>query len=240
MEIEESVSLKVNPNDEMMNYILELGFSEEGYFGQGKQNALAFRDAIKQFKPSLLSGKHVLDYGCGHGRVCRYFPKLLSPSKFVVADVWNDAVTFCAEEFKATPFLITDEKILSMYETKFDVILAYSVFSHLPPSSFKFNMSEISKSLEKDGIFLFTTKGEFDAKNTERINQIKISLDAGFNFNVNDVPNETKGRLPGNKYAEMFVTPEYVENILNSVGLKLLDHKNDWMTHQDLYVSEPQ
>ena len=233
MKFEESVSSKVHPNDEMMNYIIKMSWSEKDYFDEGKKNALAFQDAINQFRPSFLSGKHVLDYGCGHGRICRNFPKLLSPSKFAVADVWDDAVNFCADEFKATPFLITDEKTLSTYNTKFDVVLAYSVFTHLPPSSFKFNLSEVSKCLAKDGIFLFTTKGEFDAKKT------KVSLDDGFHFRVNVVPNETKGRLPGSKYAEMFVTPQYVENILNSVGLKLLDHKPDWMTHQDLYVSEP-
>lgn len=233
MEKEESVNLKIHPNDEMMNYVLEIGYSEDGYFNQGKLNALAFRDAIKQFKPSLLSGKHVLDYGCGHGRVCRYFPNLLSPSKFVVADVWDDAVNFCAEEFNAASLLMTDEKTLSTYNTKFDVILSYSVFTHLPPASFKFILSEISKCLTKDSIFLFTTKGEFDAKNAN------VSLDDGFNFVVRDVPNETKGRLSGSKYAEMFVNSQYVENILNSVGLKLIDHKPDWMTHQDLYVAEP-
>ncbi len=234
MEIDDSVNLKVHPDDEMMNYIIELGFATDDYFITGKKNALTFKDSISRHKPSLLSGKKILDYGCGHGRICRYIPKLFSPSKFVVTDVWDEAVNFCAEEFKATPFLITDEKSLSTYNEKSDVIFAYSVFTHLPPSSFKFYISDISKCLEKDGIFLFTTKGEFEQK------QVGVSLTDGYSFSVNVIPNETKGRLPGSKYAVMIVTRQFVEKVLNSVGLKLLEHLPDSMTHQDLYIAAPQ
>ena len=234
MEIDDSVNLKVHPDDEMMNYIIDIGFDTDDYFNSGKKNALTFKDGISRHKPSLLSGKKILDYGCGHGRICRYIPKLFSPSKFVVADVWDGAVNFCAEEFKATPFLITDEKSLSTYNEKFDVIFAYSVFTHLPPSSFNFYISDISKCLEDDGIILFTTKGEYDAKTRG------ISLTDSYNYSVNVIPNETKGRLPGSKYAVMIVTRQFVENALNSVGLKLLEHLPDSMTHQDLYIAGPQ
>ena len=234
METEEEVSYKVNPNDEIMNYIVGRGFSAKEYFNQGRKNAFTFTEAIHRCKPALLKGKQVLDYGCGHGRICRYLPKLLSPSKFFVVDVWDDAVNFCAEEFNATPFLITDEKTLSDYNTQFDVILSYSVFSHLPPSSFKFYMSEIAKCLKNDGILLFTTKGEASAKHD------RVTFEDGFKFNLNVIPNETKGRLPGAKYGAMYVTPQYVEKMLQSLGLKILDHVPTSMTQQDLYVAELQ
>ena len=199
-----------------------------------KKNALTFKDGISRHKPSLLLGKKILDYGCGHGRICRYIPKLFFPSKLVVSDVWDGAVNFCAEEFKATPFLITDEKSLSTYNEKFDVIFAYSVFTHLPPSSFNFYISDISKCLEDDGIFLFTTKGEFNAKRSN------VTLEDGFKFVVKDIPNETKGRLSGDEYGIMYVAPKYVEKILKSVGMKILEHKPHSMTAQDLYIAELQ
>jgi len=123
IKFELDTSLKIHPKDEMMNYIIELGFPAKDYFIQGRENAFGFAEAINQCKPTLLKGKKVLDYGCGHGRICRYLPKLLSPSKFVVADVWDDAVNFCAKEFNATPFLITDQKTLSAYQIRCDFIL---------------------------------------------------------------------------------------------------------------------
>ena len=232
MEVEESVSLKIHPNDEMMNYISERGYTSKEYFNQGRNNAQTFAETVNRFNPTFLRGKSVLEYGCGHGRICRYLPKLLYPSKLFVADVWNDAVNFCANEFNAIPLFITDEKTLSTHNTKFDVILSYSVFSHLPPSSFTFFMSEISKCMEKDGIFLFTTKGEANAK------QDGINLKDGFKFNLKVIPNETKGRLPGAKYGAMYVNPKYVEKILRNVGLKILEHKPTSMTLQDLYIAQ--
>jgi len=136
VKFELDTSLKIHPNDEMMNYIFEVGFTEKEYFNEGRKNAYSFAEAVNRYKPTLLKGKFVLEYGCGHGRICRYLPKLFSPSKLFVADVWDDAVNFCANEFNANPLLITDEKTLSGYNTQFDIILSYSVFSHLPLVSF--------------------------------------------------------------------------------------------------------
>jgi len=93
-------------------------------------------------------------------------------------------------------------------------------------------LSEIARSLEKNGIFLFTTKGEENAK------QDGVKLKDEFKFHLNPIPNETKGRLSGQKYGSMFVTPQYVAKTLKSVGLKILEHKTTSMTQQDLYVVE--
>ena len=118
-----------------MKYLKSVGLEEERYFKGGQRHLEVFLESIKRHKPSLLKNKKVLDYGCGHGRITRYIHKSLFPLELSVADVWDSAVTFCAKEFNAKPIFISkDNKITS---SKFDVIISYSVFSHLNPELFE-------------------------------------------------------------------------------------------------------
>lgn len=220
----------------MMKTYLKRGQELEKYFLEGKRNANLFLDVIKRNKPQLANGAIILDYGCGHGRITRFLQNLFSPKKLVVADVWKGAVNFCSKEFDAIPFIITEENQMSKLPLKFDVILSFSVFSHLPPKDFENTLLELKKSLNDNGILLFTTKGEFDSKKFE------AALENGFYFGHFGwkKPNETEGRLPVEKYSTMIVSRKFVEKTLNKVGLKLLEHLQDSnKLVQEMYVVEP-
>lgn len=231
-----SINKIVHPDDEMMRTFQKHGHIDEKYFVEGQKHANLFVDYIRKFRPHLLSNAKILDFGCGHGRITRFLPSLLSPSKFVVADVWESAINFCAKEFEAIPFFISRDSKISKFDSKFDIVLSFSVFSHLPPIDFEFYLSELRKSLNEDGLLLFTTKGDHDAK------KFDAPLENGFYFGHFDwkKPNETEGRLPTEGYSTMIVTRSYVEKIFNKLGLRLLEHLNDSSKLiQELYVAEP-
>lgn len=160
---------------------------------------------------------------------------MLSPEKLVAADVWDSAVNFCAKEFNTTPFLISEKNPISKLGLKYDLIIGYSVFSHLPPQSFVYNLTELKNSLNEDGILLFTTHGKYHSD----LN--KLSLKDGFHYgSLSKQPNHTGGRLSGDEYSFMCVTKEFVEKILDKIGLKLLDYVQDItkFSGQELYVVE--
>ena len=154
----ESINKKIHPDDEMMRFVKNKGRSNQVYFQNGRIDAEFFVDAIKRNKPSLLKNKRILEFGCGHGRITRHLPILLSPSQLVVSDVWDSAINFCANEFNAVPFLISDENQISNLKIKFDVILTYSVFSHLPPHSFEYNLNQLRTVLGNKGLLLFSVR----------------------------------------------------------------------------------
>ncbi len=222
-----SINIKVHPDDEMMNNRKRRNKPEVGYFRQGKRDAFFFRDGIKRHRPDLLKDKKLLEFGCGHGRVARHLRYLLNPSQFYVADLFDSAVNFCADEFNAIPFLISKKNPISQIKTKFDLILSYSVFSHLPPASFEENLRQLWTILDKDGLLLFSVTNEQVA--------IKkgISLEKGYNFS--DLKNETSGRLSPADYGFMNVSESFVRTILNKIGFRLLEFaKRD--IRQDVFI----
>jgi len=86
----EAASEKIHPDDEMMSFAKKIHGEKNSYFKNGRVDSEFFVDAIKRHKPLLLKSKKVLDFGCGHGRITRYLPGLLNPSKLVVSDVWEN------------------------------------------------------------------------------------------------------------------------------------------------------
>ena len=232
----ESINRKIHPDDEMMKFIKFKGQTEQNYLNQGYQDAKCYLERISRWRPSIASGKRVLDFGCGHGRITRFLHKFLLPSHMVVADVWEGAVRFCADEFDGTPFVISDSNPISNVASRFDVIICNSVFSHLPPKSMASTMSELAETLDEDGLLLFTTKGE----NCPERTSLSVSLEDGFHFGRPEHlrPNETDGRLPGHDYSLMIVSKAFVEEILEEVGLRIVEHLETAIRFQDLYVVE--
>lgn len=84
---------------------------------------------------------------------------------------------------------------------------------------FEFYLETLCKSLDSDGILLFSVKGEY-LSNLEG-----FLLDAGYHYEIYPVPDETHGRLSGNEYAVMCVNQTYVENICKKLGLRILENK---------------
>jgi len=232
MPVEESINSTIHPEDEMMAVMRKNKMGPSAYLESGKKNTEAFFEIVKRHKPSLLAKKRILDYGCGYGRMTRYFLKFFSPSTLVSADVTDNMIKFCAKEFGSIPFLISDNNHISNFGSKFDVIFAVSVFSHLPPKTFEENIVELSKSLDKNGLLIFTTAGEQVAKIR------KVSLEKGYSFRLGTQDtNETKGRISLEKYASMCVTKTFVKNILNRAGLQILEFiPNGHVRRQDVFV----
>ncbi len=230
----EEISTKISERDEMFKTTASHNHPDPklAYLNGGKMIIETVTDILKKWGPELLNGKNILDYGCGHGRVARHI-KRLNPAKLVCADVWDDAVGFCAREFSADPFVISDDSpISSRWQSFFDVVISISVFSHLPPARFERNLTALQKAMRGGGILLYTTHGNFSAK--------KRSLtipDSNFRYGpVGAKPNHTDGRLPVEEYSFMCTNPEYNKSMVSKAGLSLLEFREQGINEQDLYV----
>jgi len=239
LDFDESLKKKIHPEDDMWNTILVANkgkeISPDNYLEGGRKDGENFRNIVKKYKPSLLSGKRVLDYGCGHGRVTRHISQLFSPSKLVAADVWDSAVNFCANELDATPFLISNVNPISKFDEKFDVIISISVFTHIPPKSFEDNLSALASVLDKDGLLMFTTSGEWLKK------RYNLNLDGGYHFGhppeVKPQPNANK--LPNEEYSVMCVSDSFVGEVLDKVGLRIIEKiEKGHVGRQNIFVVE--
>jgi SAM-dependent methyltransferase len=101
-----------------------------------------------------------LDFGCGYGRVIRFLIQTVNPTQVYVADVNEEAVDFCAEEFGVNPIYSTDA--LTHFEAgPFDFVYAISVLTHLSEENSRALLRLMHTSLNRGGIAMFTTHGQW-------------------------------------------------------------------------------
>ncbi|MDH3196214.1 MAG: class I SAM-dependent methyltransferase [Hyphomicrobiales bacterium] len=232
--VQHPINKAIHPDDKMYG-VMKKNNNEKGYFISGERNISVFWDLVSKYNPVLSEGKKVMDYGCGHGRMARHMHNFFQPSRLVVADVLADGVAFCAREFDATPFVISNDNPISNLNETVDVIIAVSVFSHLPMASFETNLRGLSKVLSKDGLLMFTTNGE---KWREKHN---VTLNDGFYFKATRRrPNGgfSPTDLPVEEYGSASVSTDFVESLFKRVDLQLVDHiPHGHVGMQDIYVA---
>ena len=102
----------------------------------------------------------VLDFGCGWGRILRFFLKDCEPSNLVGIDVDPDLVAICKNTMNYGSFHVVDPLPPTQFpDNSFDVIVGYSVFSHLAEHASRRWITEFSRLLRPAGMMFVTTWG---------------------------------------------------------------------------------
>lgn len=104
--------------------------------------------------------RDVLDWGCGCGRMLRYFSN--EPEKNVVGvDIDPVNISWCKANLPQFAFATIDaHQPLPFSDGSFDLIYGNSVFTHLRPTDQDFWLGEINRVLKADGIALVTVHAQ--------------------------------------------------------------------------------
>jgi lipopolysaccharide biosynthesis protein/SAM-dependent methyltransferase len=135
----------------------------------GSSNAHAMREAFKFYtlmkEQAAKRGMHlgarsqVLDFGCGWGRYLRLLMRDVGPKGLHGADVDPDMIGFCRVSGLPAQFSVLPPQGPAPYANEsFDLVFAYSVFSHLSEAAFTSWMQEFGRILRPDGLLIFTTQ----------------------------------------------------------------------------------
>jgi SAM-dependent methyltransferase len=128
------------------------------------QEGFIFYQAVKQYCKKLGvffgTGTRVLDFGCGWGRISRFFFKDIDDGNFFGVDVDPKMIAFCTAEMGHGRYrTCRPEPPLDFFDAgSLDVIFAYSVFSHLAEAVARKWIEEFARLLRPGGIFLATTQ----------------------------------------------------------------------------------
>jgi ubiquinone/menaquinone biosynthesis C-methylase UbiE len=113
----------------------------------------------KQVGRPLDTKTRLLDFGCGWGRMLRTFLKDCQAANLHGADVDPMFVDLCRSTFPYCTFdLVTPLPPTAFPSDSFDVITAYSVFSHLAEHASVAWMQEFQRILRPGGIIAVTTQ----------------------------------------------------------------------------------
>jgi SAM-dependent methyltransferase len=119
------------------------------------EEAFEFYRLIKQSVPKLEGP--ILDLGIGWGRIMRFFLKDLPSEQLFGVDIEPTAIAECrAANMPVDLKLLNAGDSLPYRDGMFQVVYAYSVFTHLPPKPALQVMNEIKRVLRPDGVVVFT------------------------------------------------------------------------------------
>ncbi|MCC5823958.1 MAG: class I SAM-dependent methyltransferase [Phycisphaerales bacterium] len=104
-------------------------------------------------------GLEVLDFGCGWGRITQTLFRDFDPARITGCDVADQALAICREtrlgcELIKIPYLPPTE----LSEASADLIVAYSVFSHLSEDAHMAWVEELARVLRPGGVLVVTTR----------------------------------------------------------------------------------
>lgn len=144
------------PNDVIQNRI---GSPNSFHYSMmGLTLARQFVRVFEKYSERLWSQNElIVDWGCGSGRVARHIIKGLNPNQqFMGFDIDKSAIDWAnaniADFFKQSRM----DPPLGIEAGAVDVLLAYSVLTHLSLNDLRKWVKEAARVLKKDGYFIFT------------------------------------------------------------------------------------
>jgi SAM-dependent methyltransferase len=109
------------------------GTSGEVLLAQSTSFIRTLTAAHRQYTGSGLEGKNVLDFGCGWGRLLRLMLKYTDPAHLFGVDSWSESIAICQRDGVLGHLAVSDyvPTSLPFAGTNFDLVYAFSVFTHL-------------------------------------------------------------------------------------------------------------
>jgi SAM-dependent methyltransferase len=138
-----------------------------------------------------LFDKKILDFGCGYGRISRMMYFFTDEKNFYGVDPWRESIDICYQDGLNTNFHISEylPNQLPVNENKFDLIFAFSVFTHLSEKATKASLNSIVNYIKDNGLIAITIRPieywDIDraAKNSGRTDILKARHNSdGFSF----------------------------------------------------------
>ncbi|MEG3973332.1 class I SAM-dependent methyltransferase [Microcoleus sp. herbarium8] len=137
-----------------------------GMSGQQALNeAFNFYSEVKRYAGKLLWQKlgqdsHILDFMCGWGQIIRFFLKDITVDNLYGIDVDPAMIDICVNTIRQGNYsVVKPEPPTEFANNSFDVVYAYSIFSHLSePVHIKW-VEEFSRILKPGGILVVTVWG---------------------------------------------------------------------------------
>jgi len=193
----------------------------------------------------------VLDFGCGCGRLSRYFEGS-DAYQVSATDINPDLVNWCKTNLCRIDTKLNGIRPPAPFpENKFDLIYTLSIFTHLPHTLTEEWLADFGRMLKPGGILIATTHGQhaIDIIRSSKAHQTMFVLSQENIEAINSrLPDEKhifvsyaqpviEYAKAGPEYGNSFMHPEYAAQHWNRTPWKLLEHRPGGLRYwQDIYV----
>ncbi len=157
----------------------------------------------------------VLDWGCGCGRVTRYFSKYKSDTEIHGIDIDKTGINWLNENLDFGNFAHIQPNDLTPFpDNHFDFIFGISIFTHLTEEDHFFWLKELQRIVSKNGIIAVTTGSTMMRARMFNVNigdqvsdQLAGYTDQGHNAQINGSTDNKE------YYRNTYITKEYIEAV---------------------------
>lgn len=112
-----------------------------------------------QYSRDVHDARAILDFGCGWGRIIRFFLRDLDETKIFGVDCYEEMIQMCqALNLRANFQTVNPMPPLNFSDETFDLIYLYSVFSHLSEDAHLAWIQEFKRILRPGGILIASTR----------------------------------------------------------------------------------
>ncbi len=126
--------------------------------GQSKSFYARVRELNQRHGRVPLDEARVLDFGCGWGRLTRFFARDAMPGRLFGCDPTPEILEICAETGVPGDLRRTDFVPQSLPFTDLDLIFSFSVFTHISEAAHRACLEAIHESLAPGGIAVITVR----------------------------------------------------------------------------------
>lgn len=158
-----------------------------------------------------LNEARVLDYGIGWARVARLFYKFTPTDRLHGVDAWPASLGMAElAGFRGPLALIDPVPDALPFQERFDLVYAFSVFTHLSERTARAAVRAIRAGMADDGLFALTVRpGDFwrESERPEADARLAEHAARGFAFQPADVPPTRDGDVP---YGDSSTTLDYI------------------------------
>ncbi|MCL2594623.1 MAG: class I SAM-dependent methyltransferase [Promicromonosporaceae bacterium] len=156
----------LHPDD----FLLKFNLAEDGierrvraYIHGGMTVANELSVLCRKYLPDTTRPLDVLDFASGYGRVTRSLNNSLFNA--TSSDIHEAAMTFIAKETGGETLLSTSNPLDFTCDRLFDVVFAFSFFSHMPSRTYGDWLAVLYKLVRPGGLLIFTTHGRITTTN---------------------------------------------------------------------------
>jgi 2-polyprenyl-3-methyl-5-hydroxy-6-metoxy-1,4-benzoquinol methylase len=108
---------------------------------------------------SDISMAKVLDFVCGWGRLIRLLYKLTSVDNIYGVDPWDRSIEICTNDGVKGNLALSEYVPETLpFDEQFDLIFAFSVFTHLSEKTTYKVLSTLRNYISKDGLLVITIR----------------------------------------------------------------------------------
>jgi SAM-dependent methyltransferase len=172
------------PSD-ALRYMVAMGYVDiDTFLREGKEGARFVADTIANHGKTIDQVEKLLDFGCGCGRVIRHL-RDCGARELHGSDANAKSIGWCQRFLEFATFKVNNlEPPLPYPDRTFDLIYAYSVFTHLTEPLQERWMDEMRRVLVPGGYLLLTVHGRKNA--AKRSPDVLAALDRGEFFVVGE------------------------------------------------------